>query len=150
MQMVKILIVEDDAEKSRRVMLCLSEVPGCEANDIDNARDAISAKRLLRERVYDLVILDIALPVAPEALPAQEGGLLLLDEVLERTIYHRPREIVGLTAFEDIFDRASVRFAEDLWSVIQYDPSSNEWVEKLKRKVRHLLLANSMEVPSVD
>jgi nucleoside phosphorylase len=138
--MLKILVVEDDAEKLRRVMLCLKEVPDCASDNIDNARDASAAKRLLRENQYDLLILDIALPTGPDALPSKEGGLNLLDEVVERSIYHRPREIIGLTGYSEILDRAAMRFAEDLWLVIQYDPASESWAEKLKRKVQHILI----------
>jgi len=66
---------------------------------------------------------------------------LLLQEVLDREVYRTPREVVGLTAFEDVLDRAAPRFAEDLWQVVLYDPATDAWSELLKRKVRHILMA---------
>ena len=72
-------------------------------------------------------------------------------EVLERDIYKRPRHIVGLTAFSDI-ERGGCyeRFVDDLWLVIQYDQTSDVWVEQLQRKVRHILLAKRTDGAIVD
>jgi nucleoside phosphorylase len=79
------------------------------------------------------------------------GGLELLDEVLERDIYKKPREIIGLTAFSEVREKAGIRFAEDLWLVIQYDPASSEWKSQLQRKIKHIVLAKqSGTLPSYD
>jgi nucleoside phosphorylase/CheY-like chemotaxis protein len=139
--MLRVLVVEDDSVKLRSVLECLEAVPGCEAEGIDDARDAAGAKSLLRKNEYDLMILDIALPERTDQAPTADGGIALLDEVLERDIYRTPQHIVGLTAFDDILEVAGRRFADDLWLVLKYDPSSGEWSDRLKRKVQHILLA---------
>ena len=139
--MLRVLVVEDNQDKLRRVLVCLQGVPQCPAEGIDNARDVTEAKRLLRNNYYDLLILDIALPERSDVLPSPEGGIRLLEEVLDRDIYKKPRDIVGLTAFPEVREAAGPRFAEDLWLVIQYDASSDSWVEQLQRKVRHIVLA---------
>jgi len=108
---------------------------------IDVAHDAVEAKTHLRKSDYDLVVLDVALPERADKIPSPEGGILLLQEVLDREVYKTPREVVGLTAFEDVLDRAAPRFAEDLWQVVLYDPATDAWSELLKRKVRHILMA---------
>jgi nucleoside phosphorylase len=87
------------------------------------------------------MVLDISLPERPETLPIPDGGIKLLEEVLERDIYFKPREVVGLTAFTEVLESAGRRFAEDLWLVIQYDPTEDSWSHQLQRKVRHILLA---------
>lgn len=138
--MLRVLVVDDDQDKLRRVLTCLLAVPGCSAEAIDNARDGVEARRLLIENQYDLLVLDIALPERSNELPSPDGGIRLLEEVLERDIYNKPRDIVGLTAFPDIRESAGRRFAEDLWLVIQYDPSADSWEEQLRRKVRHILV----------
>jgi len=138
---IRILVVEDSQEKLRRVLGCLSDVPGCGGDAIDNARDSVEARRLLRANTYDLLILDIALPDRADALPSPDGGIRLLAEILDRDIYRQPREVVGLTAFADIRETAGPMFAEELWTVIQYDPTTLAWEDQLRRKVRHILLA---------
>ncbi len=139
--MLKLLVVEDDRDKLRRITKALELVPGCDSEHIDQAAYANEAKRLLKEKQYDLLILDIALPTRPDELPSSEGGIALLHEILDRDArYCRPKHIVGLTAFSEIRERATQRFAEDLWMVIQYDISSDHWAELLRRKVEYILL----------
>ena len=139
--MLKVLVVEDDAEKLRRVLTCLQGVPGCNADAIENVRDVHSAKRLLRERRYDLLVLDIAVPRRSDELPSPEAGLELLDEMLARDIYLIPKHIVGLTAYEETLAAAVPRFAADVLQVIHYDAGSNDWAERLRRAFRRMLLA---------
>jgi nucleoside phosphorylase/CheY-like chemotaxis protein len=141
MDTLKILVVEDNADKLRHVINCINSVPGCIPEHTHSARDANEARRYLRENQYDLMILDISLPERPESLPAPDGGIKLLEEVLERDIYSKPREVVGLTAFSDVLESAGRRFAEDLWQVVQYDSTDDTWVQQLQRKIRYILLA---------
>src|ERR1043166_607333 len=141
MAVISILVVEDDREKLRRVVSGLAEVPGCSIDAIVTAGDAVSAKGLLREKRYDLLVLDVALPERADKMPTPNGGIDLLAEVLERDIYHTPQHIVGLTAYPDIVEAAGPRFAEDLWLVILYDPASDAWLEQLRRRARHIVLA---------
>lgn len=139
--MLKILVVEDDTDKLRRVLRSLEGISGVDLNNVHNVRDANSAKRHMRDHAYDLLILDISLPEKPEMMPDRDGGIKLLDEILERDIFHKPQHIVGLTAFADIMDTASVRFGKDLWLTLFYDPASETWIDALQRKVNHILQA---------
>jgi nucleoside phosphorylase/CheY-like chemotaxis protein len=144
--MLRILVVEDDTEKNRRVLRLLSEMREVASDFLDNARDAMSAKKFLRERQYDLVILDIAIPGRADTDPTPFGGVELLQEVLERDIYLKPVHIVGLTAFDEIFEVAGAKFGEDLWSVLKYDPGSTEWEAKLRKKIRYIALSKTGEL----
>jgi nucleoside phosphorylase len=141
--MLKILIVEDNDEKRGNVKRRLANLPECDADNLDTAEDSTSAKRLLKERQYDLVILDIALPSRVGEDPVPTGGIDLLVELLDRDIYTKPMHIVGLTAFRETLDLAGARFGEDLWSVVFYEPTSDEWFEKIQKKVRYISLAKS-------
>jgi nucleoside phosphorylase len=95
----------------------------------------------MRERHYDLLVLDIALPERADQPVARDGGITLLKNVIDHEIYNVPKHIVGLTAYDAILKMAGPLFGEDLWFVIQYDPASEAWIEQLQRKVRHILLA---------
>lgn len=138
--MMKLLVVEDDQDKLRRVMQCLLKCD-IDENSIEIARDVVSAKRALLEASFDLMILDISLPENLQSKPIKDGGIRLLDEIFERDIYRAPREIVGLTAFEDVLESVGARFSEQLWSVIKYDISTDQWEEQLHRKVKYIQLA---------
>ncbi|BCQ60737.1 histidine kinase [Pseudomonas sp. Boi14] len=142
--MIKILVVEDSQDKLKRVLSELTAVDGCVLDDIDIARDARGAKQFLLENYYDLLILDISLPPTSDKDPVPDGGLVLLDEIIDRDIYISPREVIGLTAYSDIESQASKKFAGDLWRVLHYDISSTDWGEQIQRKVRHILATKKM------
>lgn len=140
--MLKILVVEDNSTKLRNIVRALQHVPGCKPENVEEARYANDAKRLLKDKEYDLLILDIALPERADRHPSPEGGVGLLQEILDRgTQYYRPKHIVGLTAYPEILKKFANRFAEDLWMIIRYEPSSSHWAEQLQRKVQYILLA---------
>lgn len=143
--MLRILVVEDNQEKLRHILSVLTLTPGCHIDGIDCAHDSLEAKRLLEKTAYDLLIIDISLPERPQDPPSPEGGVKLLEEIVERDVYLQPREIVGLTAYSDVRDKASIRFSEDLWLVLQYDPTSEGWGEQLARKIRHIIVSKRSE-----
>jgi nucleoside phosphorylase len=143
--MLRILVVEDNQEKLRKIHSALTSDPECPAESIDYAHDAMEAKRLMEQTAYELLIVDISIPERPEDVPSPNGGIHLLEEVIERDIYKQPREIIGLTAYADILENAGLRFAEDLWLVILYDPASETWADQLRRKVKHIRITNRNE-----
>ncbi|MGQ7245682.1 phosphorylase family protein [Salinicola sp. V024] len=115
-----------------------AEIPEC-TNNIDVARDGIEAKEKLKGKFYDLMVLDIALPLSSDQDPDPMGGVKLLEELAERDVFNKPREVIGLTAFNDIRIRSNEKLSNHLWQVLQYDIASNEWLERIKRKVYHIL-----------
>jgi nucleoside phosphorylase/CheY-like chemotaxis protein len=140
--MMKIIIVEDDNNKLRNIVKALKQVPECRLENIHQSATANEAKRLLAQNEYDLLVLDVSLPDRADELPTPDGGIKLLQEILDRDAkYYRPKHIVGLTAFPEILTKVVDRFAEDLWMIIQYDPTSEQWADQLRRKVEYILLA---------
>lgn len=147
----RILVVEDNGEKLRRVFQALLKVDGANFEMIDEVRDILSARRALHERFYDLLVLDISVPVRADEVPSPNAGVAFLDELNEREgFYHVPQHIVGLTAHEDVLAVANPRFSEDLWSVIQYDEASTAWEERLQRRLSHIIKTSASGVPVVD
>jgi nucleoside phosphorylase len=140
MQILKVLVVDDDPGKLTRIISCL-RAGESQPDEIHTASNANEAKQHLKETQYDLLILDMAIPSRAEEAPEPSGGIKLLEEVLERDPFFKPREVVGLTAFPEILESAGRRFAEDLWLVIHFDPTSDSWAEQLQRKVRHIRLS---------
>jgi nucleoside phosphorylase/CheY-like chemotaxis protein len=116
-------------------------VPSITQEDVTVAYTALDARRRIKDITYDLLVLDIALPERPELPTSAEAGLELLREICERPSFNKPKQIVGLTAYPDAFERAAPLFERELWLVIHYDASSVEWSEQLERKVRYLLLS---------
>lgn len=133
--MFKILIVEDNTEKLIDIISTLTSIDGIEEEDIENVVDAFSAKGKLTEKTYDLLILDIAIPLRRTEPIDIEGGIKLLNEIIQREQYKVPTHIIGLTAKEDIFEKAKVEFGLQILSVIPYSISDIEWQSLLKNGV---------------
>jgi nucleoside phosphorylase len=141
---MKVLVVEDDREKLRRVSAALGAVDGVDVeHDVSYVGDVASAARALAETRYDLLVLDIVLPLRVDMAPDAEGGLRLLEEVLERPQFQVPTHVVGLTAHGDAFRAGADRFSERLLTLVQYDPSSEMWARRLQARVRHILMSEA-------
>jgi nucleoside phosphorylase len=145
---VKLIIVEDDREKLAKILRSLRESVGGLIDEPYLARDSKEAKRALIGGDFDLMILDLAIPPDAEAAPRTDGGVELLKEIRDRDLYTLPKEVVGLTAFEELRDEAKDIFARDLWSIIHYDPNSDGWAEQIIRKIKYIFASHRSTVSS--
>jgi nucleoside phosphorylase/CheY-like chemotaxis protein len=135
---VKIIIVDDDQDKIREISGALIKDAGVSYEDLTFARDLREAKTALRNNSYDLMVLDMALPLTSDREPNHLAGLDLLEELEERDVYNVPSFIVGLSAYQEEIISAQKRFEKALWSLITYDAASNEWRHALCQKVSHI------------
>lgn len=145
--MIKILLVEDNQDKLRDVLKGIFAVAGIHEDHLDKARDLQEAKLRLKQQAYDLMILDISLPPTSDVDPVRDGGLSLLEEILDRDIYIKPREVVGLTAHADIQAEMRERFGNELWSVLHYSNTNTAWLDQIQRKIEHILQTNHERAP---
>lgn len=139
---IKILVVDDDRSKLAKVIKLLEET-GVQRECIEVAQTGSEARRFLMALRYDLLILDVALPMRAEDSPDRKGGIKLLDEVVERDIYKKPDNVVGLTGFDDLHKEVMDKFHSRLWSLEYYDPSDYSWIDRVKAKVRYIISQSS-------
>lgn len=139
--MFNILIVEDNTDKLRNILQTLEAVSGIDVDLIEHDIDSLSAKKRLKKTSYDLLILDIAIPLRKSEPVDLEGGIKLLNEILVRDLYKVPVHIIGLTAHEEIFTKASLEFGNQILSVIRYSDTDIEWQEQLCKGVEQRLLS---------
>lgn len=142
---INILIVDDNQEKIRKIFSVLLSMPAIQYDDVAVARDVNEAKRMLVDRFFDLLILDLSLPNTADQEPSSLAGLALLDEISEREILKTPGHIVGLSAYRDEIADATQRMCKELWSLVYFDLSSDEWSVSLKGKVDHIVRVKQME-----
>lgn len=136
---MKILLVEDSAEKAGAIKHVLASVAELKLATITDAADGVSARRVLADEVFDLLILDIALPRRPHEVAAPDEGLLLLEEVISHPQRFRiPAHVIGITAYPDIYTRALDLFSSRLLTLIFYDHSSLEWEDRLRARALHI------------
>ncbi|WP_027546947.1 response regulator [Bradyrhizobium sp. WSM2254] len=131
--MTSILLVEDNQTKIAAIALVVEELGSQHVLKI--AMNVVDAKRELQNRRYDLLLLDINLPRKASTEPEIDGGLELLRWMKARGQAHRPSYIVGITSFEESFQRAKAEFNNFIWQVIPVNLAEIGWRAQLRETI---------------
>lgn len=139
---MKVLIVEDENQKYHRVHSVLEQA-GVSGGDITHVIAAAPAYDHLRQTQFDLMLLDVNIPRRlGDQHPQRGGGLDLLKDLSRDSDLLRPTYIVGLTAYEDVVKEFGSTFEDQLWSLVHYKESSDQWIAQLLMKVHYIQAAN--------
>lgn len=133
---MKILIVDDLPTKIQELTHILSEKINFTL-EVDVANSVFSAKKKLRERKYDLVVLDINLPIRDGGEPRVEGGLRVLDDTMDPGL-QMPTFVIGLTSYDNFKEQVSKEFQDKCWGIVSYRADSNDWANIIVDKIQHL------------
>ncbi|MCW0371565.1 hypothetical protein [Xanthomonas sacchari] len=139
---MKILVVEDTQSKLKKIISALLEV-GVDRGDIDTADCSYSARQYLRAAPYDLMLLDVLIPHRQEDDPDSQVCIDLIDDICAGGEYLPPRQIVGLTAYDEAMIEAFEAFNGRLWNVIKVEDSDSGWTERVKNCVNYLRSASA-------
>ena len=134
---MKVLIVDDNREKLRKVIECL-ESHNVSKENITIAQCVHDAKINLTKNYYDILILDLSLPERPEDEPSNTAGTRLLREIIDRDIYIKPRYITGLTAYIELFEENAGDFSDYLWTLIYFQENETAWCNALSSLIHHV------------
>jgi len=145
--MVKILIADDDSGKIKHLRDVLDRIPEIQSYDV--SQDVISAKKYLSRGHYDLLILDLNLPLRAGDDPKAENGINFLNDISRESKLAKPFHIIGLTAFEELKDKFAKNFSDDLWALIKYESNNNKWEKQVTGKIEYLVQSKrSLQNPS--
>lgn len=134
--MLKILILDDNNDKTTKISRVLKKIDGISENSIELAQDIASGKKKVKEKKYDLLVLDMQLPSRYDQPPLRDGGVQFLKEIrTNERRYNIPKEIISITEYEDIFKDINKELKEI--THLHYNNTS-EWEEILKSKIRLL------------
>lgn len=134
---MRILVTDDQARRYERLIEALKDL-GIERNQIDIVMCASQARAHLENTYYDLLILDILLPLWPEEAPDVRHSLDLLFELHEGNNYHKPARILGITADRNLAREATAKFEEWTWTVVEFSENNDEWVNRVINCVRYI------------
>jgi nucleoside phosphorylase/CheY-like chemotaxis protein len=135
---MKVLIVEDTVAKATEVQTALEVAMGRDSLSIDRARSFIAATRALQKETYDLLILDLVLPIRDDEVPVDYGGRQVLLEMLAGTDCRRASHIICLTAFEGIAGILKNEVEKNLVHVVIYKEGDPQWRDALLAKARYV------------
>lgn len=144
--MTSILLVEDSDDKARLVGEAIAAVSAAAARGVERRATIVDAFAAMQQRHYDVLILDLQVPMRAGEEPAQDGGLRLLD-LLQRGRANYPDHVVGLTAYDELVALHETHFRSELMYLVKYDRSSNTWSDAIGRKI---LAVERSKAPSSD
>ncbi|WP_140875975.1 response regulator [Myxococcus xanthus] len=139
----RVLVVDDQQQKLEQLLKILADA-GIQRENIEIAQTGFDAREKLRRQQYELMILDLALPLRAENQPDGNEGIALLGELHEREGYKRPSHIIVVTAREDLARTHSELLSERLIHLLQFDFTSDRWRRQLKTFVSD---AQAIQIP---
>ena len=136
--MIRILVIDDTEQKVSYIKSVI--VDNCNVSDesIDVATSINSGRKLLSENDYDLLLLDLVLPLTDGEEPDRDEGPKFIDEIYTNEQINVPNQIIGLTQFDECYFDLKERFEDKVWSLLKYEQSKNDWRIKLQNKIIHL------------
>jgi nucleoside phosphorylase/CheY-like chemotaxis protein len=137
--MLNIIVVEDNSVKRDKILTLISSSINIPESNIVFACDVKSAKRLIYKNPYDLMILDLVLPVDEDDEPSPKNGINFLSDIHSNPQVKPITHIVGLTGFSEHFKTYRNDFENRLWQLIDYKAEEVDWKEKLKNILFHLI-----------
>lgn len=140
---MKILIVDDNVNKAGKLIKVFTEAH-IARDDIELAVSAMAARSALKRLHFDLMVLDLLIPLREEDDPSTETAMNLIEEICERDAFKKPRHIVGFTAFPEAERAAISEFRRRLWTIVAYDETSINWQEEFTNLARYLIQAEEL------
>ncbi|EKD71057.1 MAG: Phosphorylase family [uncultured bacterium] len=136
--MIKLLIVDDDKEKMQNILNAIALNPHVSRDEIITASDVFSARKLLSEYQFDILILDLMLPERYGFEPKPDSGISLLKELSSTKKLRKPIHIIGLTQFEDLKSKAFELFQSHLFHIVTYEEESVGWQGSINNYINYL------------
>jgi nucleoside phosphorylase/CheY-like chemotaxis protein len=135
---MKLLLIDDTPDKIGKIVSALCNHCSVARDEITVAQSAFDARKALSATTFDLVIMDIVLPLRPGDAPSREISLELLRELNDEETLKRPTHILGLTAFSEEAAAAEVHFRERLWSLLTFDESTLDWITPICNCIEYI------------
>ncbi len=137
--MIDILIIEDDRDKMIAVKEVIVSINANLERSIQHAANIREAKLLLENNQFDIVIIDLVIPLRQGEVPNPQNSCDLIEELETTPFLKEPLFIIGLTKYDDLTDEFSEFFEKRLYYLLQYELNSLEWRQKLKRIIFHIV-----------
>jgi len=136
MKQINILIIEDDINKFNLIKSVVEDIKDIKCY-IEHAIGYIEGKSKLADKIYDLLILDIIIPLRFGDQPLKDNGINLFKDIFRRTntTIKIPKYTISLTADLSIVSNQSNIFHENNITILHYEEYSQNWKNQLTRLV---------------
>lgn len=136
--MIKILILDDSDRKIDKIKQVLLEGCGLHEDDIEVANSVATGRMAITKDYFDLVLLDLVLPLFENEEPQEDGGLSFIRDIMSADGRIKiPTQIIGLTEKENAYNKEKEEFQSLLFNVIHCKQSDVEWISQVKQAVNY-------------
>lgn len=142
--MIEVLIIDDNYDKVKNITGVFHNNPEVNVKHFVDVKNALID---MQHFSYDLLILDINLPMSIGESPSKEGGLHILNKIHTKQIHNYPHHIIAITEYEDIFTDSQQYLEQYLWTLIHYNNTTNTWQDKIKNKIDYLIQSKKCSLP---
>ena len=134
--MIRVLIMDDTPEKTGKIKSVLTGKCMLHESEITVAKSINSGRRMLSADSYDLLILDLVMPVNDgEEVGAEGQSEGFIDELSRVGRLNKPIYIIALTQYKEKIEENRQTYAKKLWKLIHYDLKQTEWEDVLQDAV---------------
>lgn len=134
--MISVLIVEDNIDKLYLIKRTLCDC-GIYEDNILSANCVVDAVKLLASNYFDLMVLDLSLPIKYNSKnPRVDAGVSILRK-LESNELNVPTAVVGLTSYSELQDKFNDSFKALDFNIYDICASDN-WMQALRNKITWL------------
>lgn len=148
---MRILIADDCKSRYKNLLAKLAEI-GVQRSSIVLVASADEAQTQLELHYYDLLVLDIVLPLyETDDDGSHENSLAILHRINNDTTIYKPGKVIGITADLAAAGAAKETFSDFTWSIINYSQIDNEWQQRIINCVNYILQekqARPQEIPN--
>ncbi len=137
--MIRILVVEDNNAKQDNIKSTILDVGNIKEDDLIIVNCVKEAKKLLYENYFDLMILDLVLPVEVDDDAEAKNGIAFLETIHNSPYIKPPIYIIGLSSHSDEVTKFREQFTKRLWHLIEYQADSEAWKDQLTNVIYHLV-----------
>lgn len=137
--MIQILVVEDNEYKQNDIRQIILDNSNIKENDLQIVSCVKDARKLLHVNYYDLLILDLVLPIETGLEASAKNGVDFLEDIHISSMIKPPIHIVGISGFSDMVSEYHNQFTKKLWNLIDYKADSTGWHDQLKAIIFHLV-----------
>lgn len=137
--MIKILIVDDLQSKREKILKAILDNHRILEKDITQAKCVNEAKKILYQEYFDLMILDLVLPVAEGGESDAKNATGFLTNIGINPSIHPPIHIVGISSYKEQVEEHHQDFSKKLWNLIDYEENSSTWEDQLQSIIFHLV-----------
>lgn len=143
--MIKVLIVDDDQIRPRKIASVIKD-ESIEIKHVSTYNDALFEMRI---KHFDLAIIDIVLPKNIETVELDKNaGISILNDIKSINKINKPKNVIFITGEKEKYNEYRNELDKELIPFLFIDPLSEEWIDKLKRKIAYLTSINLCPVES--